>query len=63
MKISLVVGIFICLISNGLYAYDPMKTLKVDRNPNFAPQRQIDIAREVQIPRHQKIQTIKNLTE
>jgi len=63
MKKSLVVGMLVYLISHGLLAYDPIKTRKVDRNPNFAPLRQIDLAIEVQIPRHQQIQTIKNLTE
>ena len=50
-------------ISNLTYAYDPIKTRIVNRHPNDAPLRQIDISREVQIPRQQKIQVIKNLTE
>jgi hypothetical protein len=52
MKTKMYIGILIYLISNGSYAYDPMKTLKVDKNPNIAPQRQIDKARKVQIPPH-----------
>jgi hypothetical protein len=50
-------------IPNLIYAYDPIKTRIVNQHRNDAPLRQIDISRDVQIPRQQKIQTIKNYSE